>query len=507
MDFELEQDVFLCYELVGQTSVCQEETQEAIVPDACPDILQLLDVCAQAFPERWEVKERQGIVSGTIQATLLYKPEDGRTFQKMELKIPFQCQAEFQDLTSDGTLEISARLRSADARVLNPRKVLLRVDLVVEISAFQPLEHQICSGVSKEGDHTICQLLEEHEHECLTCVPQRMFPISEEIRLSGLGGEVPQLLSSTLRAVCTESRVIGSKLIFKGKLDVDLLLQGQEGVPEYRTESFPFSQILEATGVGDSGLCQVWLEICSVSCTQLSEDESRVLLDAEILAQGQIRERRRTRLLMDLYSTSHHLQTESNPLRLYAPGETLNIPQTLRDLMETDGVVRSVCDCRFELGQIQRSHEGEQLVLTAQGRVVVRYLDENRQLCRAEKSVELPVRLNYPEQAVCTCRCICPVEVFAAPCAGGIEIRLSVEFQIHIACSEQLLPICKARLGEPRSQDSRRPSVILRLPGPEETLWDIAKACGTTKERIQQANELDSEELPRHRMLLIPSTR
>ena len=46
MELELEQDVIVCYEVVGQASTCQEETQEAIVPDACPDILRLADVCA-----------------------------------------------------------------------------------------------------------------------------------------------------------------------------------------------------------------------------------------------------------------------------------------------------------------------------------------------------------------------------------------------------------------------------------------------------------------------------
>ena len=75
MELELEQDVIVCYEVVGQASTCQEETQEAIVPDACPDILRLADVCAQAFVSRWEVREGQAVVIGYIQASVLYIPE------------------------------------------------------------------------------------------------------------------------------------------------------------------------------------------------------------------------------------------------------------------------------------------------------------------------------------------------------------------------------------------------------------------------------------------------
>ena len=65
-----------------------------------------------------------------------------------------------------------------------------------------------------------------------------------------------------------------------------------------------------------------------------------------------------------------------------------------------------------------------------------------------------------------------------------------------------------ARLGEARSSgEGTRPSVVLRLAAPGEGLWDIAKAYGTTTQQILQANELEEEDLPLGRMLLIPSTR
>lgn len=507
MEFELEQDIVRGYELLGQTSICQEETQEAIVPDACPDILRLVDVCAQVFPERWEAGENQISAAGTIQVNLLYTPENGRELQRMGLKLPFQCQTEQKGCTPDSMLEICTRLRSADARLLNPRKVLFRMDLAVEFTVFQPREYSVCSGAQAEEKGTLCQLPEELEHECLTCIPQRVFPISEEISLPGTGGDAPVLLDSRLRAICSESRVIGNKLVLKGKVDADLLLQGADGLPECRTESFPFSQIMEAKGVGESGLCQVWLEVRSMTCTQLPEDRSRILLEAEILAQGQVRERKTLRVLKDIYSTSHELETEHRTLSLYGPGENMTLPQTLRDLLETEDIVRSICDCRFLLKQVVRSREADQLTLTAQGRVVVRYLDEHRCLKAAEKPVELPIRLNCPEGSECICHCFCPEETFASPCAGGIEIRFGVEFRIQLLHPMAIEVISKASMGEPRRQNGRRPSMILRLPEEGETLWDLAKSCGTTKERILQANELESEDIPRQKMLLIPSAR
>ena len=51
------------------------------------------------------------------------------------------------------------------------------------------------------------------------------------------------------------------------------------------------------------------------------------------------------------------------------------------------------------------------------------------------------------------------------------------------------------------------PSVVLRLVEEGERLWDIAKACHTTRSDIIQANELEDETVSGGRLLLIPRRR
>ena len=49
MELEFDRDTMICYETVAEVTLCQEETLESIVPDACPDILRIVDVCGQAM--------------------------------------------------------------------------------------------------------------------------------------------------------------------------------------------------------------------------------------------------------------------------------------------------------------------------------------------------------------------------------------------------------------------------------------------------------------------------
>lgn len=505
MDLELEHEIIQCYETVGQASFCQEETQETIVPDACPDILRIAEVCAQAFPSRWEARDGQAAVFGFIQAAVLYIPENENILRHMDVKIPFSAQTDLPSVTPDCTLEVSVRLRCVDGRILNPRKILLRADLVTEVTAYQKKEYEICTGASHADHEKLCQKQSKLNCEHIVSVPQRIFPMSEEIRLTGTNP--PSLLFCRGESMCTESRLIGTKLIFKGKTDVVLLLQNEDGSLERRCESFPFSQILETKGAGENSISLLHPVLAELVCRSSADDPFHLLLDMEILAQGQIRERGTATLLSDLYSTTHHTELDQQDMVFYGPCEQQVLPQTIRDLLETEDVVRGVCDSRFDLGSVQHIQEGDNLCLTAHGQIVVNYLDESRQLRHLEKPIDINVRHHFPQNCYVNCQCLSSGDLFAAPCIGGIEVRLNVEFHILASPLIRTSVVRQARLGEGRCSDGIRPSVILRLPEQGEDLWDIAKSCGTTMSRIIQANELTNEEIPQQKMLLIPNAR
>ena len=505
MDFELEQNIIHCYENVGQASVCQEETQESIVPDACPDILRIIDVCAQAFPSRCEMGDGQATVIGMIQANILYMPETGALLQSIPLRIPFSVRMDVPGTNSDAIPEMTARICHADARVLNPRKLLFRCDLLAEVTALRRHEHATYSTVLHPEQGNICQRQQQFECERLSSVPQRIFPISEEIRLTG--AHPPLLLAARAHSCCSESRIIGTKLIFKGKTDVELLLQTPEGDMERKVESFPFSQILEVKGAGENGNCQVQLELCEFSCVQPLDDPFHLMVEGELLAMGQVRETEHLHILTDVYSTTHQCHPEHHEITLYAPSHQTIIPQTFRDLLETEDVVRTVCDCRFLTGHVLCSPDENSLTLTANGCISVLYLDEDRHPRIMEKQMELSARCSTSPASDILRLTLHPGELYATPCAGGIEVRLSGEFVLTTADPIPINTICHASLGDPRGNNHLRPSVTLRRPEQGETLWDIAKSCGTTCEAIVQANEFAGEELPAGKLLLIPGSR
>ena len=355
MELEFERETIISWETVAELTLSQEETLESIVPDACPDILRIVDVCGQEVLSGKQAREGAAVVSGMVRAVILYQPEGSEGLRRMEMSLPFSCQAEVPGLTERGKVFANSRLRCAEARALNPRKVLLRVDLVVDVTACRPVEQSICQGVLADEDNAICQRQFQGETYQLCCVEEKPFTFTETMRLQTNQGEVPQIMAIWAQPVCTESKLIGTKLIFKGTAEVRMLLQEPGGSMFASRESLPFSQIMEISGSGEESDSQIQVELSELRWETDAGDERELEITLELLAQARVYCRRPVKLLQDLYSTAWQTDTEYEKQILYRLEEQSVRPQAVRELIETEETVRSVVDGRLALGQLTQN--------------------------------------------------------------------------------------------------------------------------------------------------------
>lgn len=505
MELEFEREHLHDYETVLDTTLCQEETLEAIVPDACPDIQRIIDCCGQVCLTGKQAQERLAVVNGLIRAAVLYQPEEGG-LRKLDLSLPFSCKAECGAMTELAAVVASPRLRRIEAQALNPRKVLLRVDLAVDLTVCQPRERTVCTGALEPEGGGLCQLCAQRETYLLAAVQERPFTFSETVRLPGSGDG--QLLTCRGSAVCGESRLIGGKLIFKGSVNLQLLFRGGSGELMSHQESLPFSQVMEAAGMGEDSAGDLEIELTDLSWQPSEEDGRGLEITAELLAQAMIWVKRPLTLLQDLYSTQWTTQVQTEELALVQLLDRSQRTQSVRELLETAAPARNAVDCWLSLGEVTQQQEGDWISASVPFQVTVLYLDDQEQLQSVQRMSEAVCKVECPQGARCRVRCSWNGEMFAALSAGGVEARFNLDFHCMVLSAQTAAAVAQARTGEERPHGGQeQPSVVLRLAAPGERLWDIAKAYGTTREEIRQANGLEDEEAPEHTMLLIPRVR
>ena len=504
MELELEQTLVRGCACAAESALFPEETLEMIVPDACPDIRRILET--QAWVELGGHTAGEGRVelSGTVRAAVLYLPEGEEGPRRLEAAIPFHCGADAPRVTPACTLTVQPRVEQAETRVLNPRKVLLRTALALETQAWLPREERWSSGVAGEGGETVEQLQEPCRTYGAVWVGEKPFSFEDEVALPG-SHPAAELLRHRLSLRCSEAKVIGSKLLFKGEAELSLLCREEEGAVRECRFQLPFSQILETGEAGEECDCTVEVLPVSVSCS-LDGEGRHVEVALELLAQAVLRQEQSFSLLTDLYSTAWALEADPKPCRLEHRVDASSRMQTLREVLECPVLPAEVVDARASVGRVEQSREGGRLTLTASVEVTVLFRGEDGALDVTTGRWEVSCPVDAGEGVECRCRCRCPEAVGAAATASGVEVRFPVEFQCLLTRREERMGVAAARL-DTESPRNGGPSIVLRMPQRGERLWDIAKCYGTTAGEIRQANHLEEGSLPDGQLLLIPRAR
>ena len=511
MELELKKTCLDAYEAGGEVTLTQEETAETIVPDYCPDIARIIETTGKVFLHSRELRDGRGTVSGTVRVTVLYTPEGEGGVRTLEFAMPFTAETDGRGLTDCAALLADTEPELLETRMLNPRKVFTHCKLVTRLTGYQ--RRPLCFSTDVEAGPELCiEKRQEPQHAILlTHIAEKDFTYSEQMDLSPGREGAAELLTSQVCPAVTETKIVGSKLIFKGLFHVSLLYRAADGSCCSASGELPFSQIMEVEGAPEGAEPTVRLQLTGADLQVDGGDaEGReIAVTLYLHATALLHQTQELTLLSDLYSTAYDLTYDAAPLELTSFRQQFTRRQTVREVLEIGVVADSILSLSVTCGAVSVSREGETAVLRTGADLRALYLDEGGVPLVAERTIDVSCQLELPEDCRITARAVCPEEVQGGLTDRGIEVRFPVDFQG--AAAQQVKRVCVSggKLSTDAPKDTAgAPSLVLRCLGKQETAWDLAKRYNTTIGVILSANQVESEgEIPRDQLLLIPRKR
>ena len=303
-----------------------------------------------------------------------------------------------------------------------------------------------------------------------------------------------KLLRYTVRPEITEKKIMTDKVIFRGNLNLHLLYRDAEGEIHSREEELPFSQFeqLEESIPEDAS---VNIDVI-VTGLELDVQDQRLHLKCSMAAQYLVEAQTVVPLVQDAYGIHRDVEIQE---------ECLNLPVILEQRMDAvsaeqtlSGKNGQVLDVTF-MGDFPRQHMAEQCF---SGVFHVLYRGEDGGVQSA--SVRWENQRDFPlgENCMVDSQIIAQGKIRASETGDGMNFSVPLQIQTRTGTHQELKMITAMELGQVREPDSGRPSLILCRPG-KESLWAIAKRCGSTVDAIQMANKME-EELSGNRIILIP---
>ena len=473
----------------------QEQTQEVRLPEGMPDIGNILGAWGQPLMRSKEWNSDNVTASGGVMAWVLYAPADGSAPKVVEVWLPVSLKWNVAGAGNMGSIRCNWLLKGVDGRVLSARKLMVRCNVSVQGEVLEPWEEEL--AVATQVPEDVQLLSNTYPARLMTEAGEKAFLLDDEVSFSAPEAAPAGLVSVTVMPEMTEQRVSGGKAVFRGNGNFRIVYQDDQGNVHCRCHQTAFSQLadLDRDYEKDAQLSTT----LALSGLEPELVDGRLRLKCSVVAQYAVSDCVMLELTEDAYSPSRKLSAQVRQLQL--PMVLDRCGDQLRFSCGVDGTGQ-VVDVSLTAQQPVVRRAGELCELTCGGQVQVLFYDENGALQgrsgRWNAGWELPVSADAEVLAV--------VAEFPTPqvSVGVDQIQLNGEVMLEAQtlAHAPLSILTGLELGELHAPDPGRPSLILRRTG-EGSLWELAKATGSTVAAIRSANDLEGEPWS-DRILLIP---
>lgn len=497
MDLEFEKRVCRYLEQTVRDVRWEEQTQEIRLGDGMPDVGRVIGAWGQVLLRGKEWRGDCAILSGGVMVWVLYMPEDGTDPRCLDAWIPFRMKWDLPEGVREGEIRASCLLRSVDARSISHRKVMARAVVSVQMTVLCPGEAEVfVPGAVPEGTE---MLKRSYPLRLRREAGEKSFQMDEELPLKESDPVPDKIFCCRLQPRITEKKILEDKMVFRGSGELHMLGRTVDGQIHVWDFELPFSQIaqLQAEYGQDAGT-ELLMEVTGLE-TELQSD-GNIRVKCGMVGQYLVDDRETVELVEDAYSIGRELDFSTQelelPVILERKSENLFGEQKLP--VEASRVVDSVFFP--EQPKIRQTDTGADMEIP--GMFQVLYYGEGGDLLASSVRTELDRSLEADENVRVDGEVMMAEGVGVSMRDGSLELSVEVPVRLTSSVRQGLTQVTGMTLGEERVSDPSRPSLILCRAG-NEGLWQIAKACGSSLEKIRKINGLQ-EEAEQGRMLLIP---
>lgn len=479
----------------------QEETGEMIVPDSCPDVASIADCYANTILRGKDCRGGSVTISGGIKAGVFYTPEDNPAPRLLEFYLPFTVKFEDDRLTEHAKVIASARVCAVDARMINSRKVMLRVNLGCEISAYEEMEEELHSLLTQD------RRLQLKTTVLPVSLPVEMeecsFVIRDAVELPAGKPAAVQMCKTQCYLELLDQKLVGNKAVFKGMLNCKILYCSEDGRLQIWQQQLPFSQYCELQRDYEDEELMILPVVTGYDLeTEAGGEGRRFMLTVNILAQCLISGIHEMELVEDAYCVRGNLKPVWKQYQMEGRLDRQSSQHQIRQ--QISGSLSEVLDTEVYPGYPALRRDGDETEITLPVFFRINGQDENGRLVSLQGRGQQQMTLDLAEKADCCVYVQSDGSCFTQLMSDGAEVRCTLSLDTVSSAMQERKTLCGGEIEEMAKIGDRQPSVVLRSVGKDEELWNIAKQCGATTEAIRLANHMAMDRTDEECMLLIP---
>ncbi len=481
--------------------------EQFTLPDYCPDIRRVLK--CRIVPKIAQKQAVGGCINldGVISLSLIYVDSDGG-IRSYESQSSFTRSIELTADCDDIAVTASCRTDYCNCRAKSERSFEAHAAISISVSAVACCDTQLITDIDEPS-------VQMKRGSTPAVLPQgraeKYLLINDEVSLPDKCPSIRNILRHDTVAVIKDKRIVGSKLVLKGELIMNVLYFGEETANcERFTDTVPFSQILDIAGISEDCSCVASAELISAELTPrtgMSGDMRVVCVSAKLCLAATAFCSGEVPYITDAYSTRYEMQLDADEVcfeKVAASySEPCEIKRTL-DIPVSSGSQIVDMWCYTALLSCTGNDNG----VSAKGNVTYCIIlrDQSGEPSYYERVYDFESKIAASMPPVYELKCTSDV----VACSGiitpdGVEVKAELLNSCDIVEQNKCKVITQAALENEKKLRHSPSSVIVYFAGEDESVWEVARRYSTSPDAISSVNSLKSDLIPQGKTLVIPS--
>lgn len=480
----------VCYTKRNEQTKQIELVEESVVSDRMPDIGLLGGTNANVVLRVKKAEDGIGILAGDLIATVCYIPDGSESFQSVEITIPWEAEFESENITTQTILIGDVSIGNVDVRMMNPRKVQVKLQLNVRLLAFE--KEDLILHHDMDENPAIQVRKEIKDYSVISAVTEKTFAVSDEWPLSEeyYGGSI---LSKSVQLRVDDVKTIANKLIVKGSVLSDVVISTDKRAGERISFTSGFSFIAETES--ETVTADVVTALLPTGVFyEISADGRAITMEVHGVCQMMCYEKRELAYISDSYSNFYKCELQYRPLSVFTENKNVLHRENIVTTVNGRSQLAKVVFTNAQIHSVVKKDSTSQIHITLGACV----LYENGTNDWLKKSFTVDVKQSENEYITA----VRIGDIYAVVNGTELEVRMSLDIESRKEVNAMFNCVSEIGYDETSSYCMLRPSIsVVRYTG---ALWELAKNYGSTVELIQLYNQLEDNILEEERMLLIP---
>lgn len=503
---DVSREKLILNKLVSQKQETIVVQGDMIVPDSKPDILSTLNTSGVVSVYKQEVQTGRVRVDGNINVYIMYLADSTEDKARgLNTSLDFSENFVLSECTGDMRAELETSIKNIECKVLNGRKINIKVTLDTSVKVFASEETEVICDLN---DENVQVLRPTHKINSLIGTGETKAYIKETINIDSKDN-LAEILKCNLRIINKDTKISYNKILAKAEVELKIAYLTEENQIRVITCNLPVVGFIDMQNITENSICDVHYQVRNIIVKPNSVEEHSIYVEIEMGICAECYEEREINLIEDLYSTCSNLQFNKKRVttisRKMRRTETLNVSSKV-NMPEIVG--NELIDVDAEPTIIKMTKTNSRIMWEGELRLTFLYSEEGQMQVNS-KNATLPFQMSLDNvENAENMEAMPDVEIQSSDCrvdGGAVNCNADLRFDVGLHENRSLDIIDE--ISESDIEDPQDYSVIIYIVKKGDTLWNIAKRFRSTVDDIVRVNGIENpDRILEGEKLYIPKT-